>query len=63
VKKVVCLDQKLEVLKYYIQAALYKEWLNNVVVGHIAVGDCNREGKLCCARDSNGGIQEIKKKS
>lgn len=32
------------------------------MVGHIAVGDCNREEKLCSARGSNEGMQEIKKK-
>jgi hypothetical protein len=63
VKKVVSLEQKLEALKDYIQAALYKKWLNNIVVGHIAVGDCNREGKLCSARGASEGMQEIKKKS
>jgi len=61
-KKVVSLEQKLEVLKDYIQAAIYKKWLNNIVVGHTAVCDCNREGKMCAARGSNEGTQEIKKK-
>ena len=62
-KKVISLEQKLEALKDYIRAALYKKWLNNIVVGHIAVGDCNREGTLCSARGSNGErMQEIKKK-
>jgi hypothetical protein len=51
------------VLKHYIQATLYKKWLNNIVVGHIAVGDCNRKGKLCSASGSNEGMKEIKNKS
>lgn len=41
------MEQKLEALKDCIQTALYKKWLNNIVVGHIAVGDCNREEKNC----------------
>jgi hypothetical protein len=63
VRKVVSLEQKPEALKHYIQAALYKKWLNNTVVGHTAVGDCNREGQLCSARDANEDMKEIKKKS
>jgi hypothetical protein len=63
IKKVISLEEKLEVLKDYIQAALYRKWLNNIVVGHIAVDHCNREGKLRSARGSNEGMQEIKEKS
>lgn len=56
------MEQKLEALKDCILVALYKKWLYNIVVGYTAVGDCNREEKLCSARGSNEGMQEIKKK-
>jgi hypothetical protein len=46
------------VLKNYILATL-----NNIVVGHSAVGDCNRKGKLRSARGSNGSMEGTEKTS